>query len=173
MRKVEIVPYKSEWKKEFIKEKNLLSPIFSTLHSRIHHIGSTSVPGLAAKPIIDILIEVFDINEVDQLSYGMAVLGYEAKGEHGIPKRRFFFKNENGRRTHHIHVFERDTEDVIRHLCFRNYLVAHPEKSQEYMELKERLAEAYPENIDAYMDGKHDWVQEHERIAIEWSQREL
>ncbi len=87
---IEVVPYDPDWSNQFEKEALLLKLIFSDIFVAIHHIGSTSVPGLAAKPTIDIILEVKDIRLVDKFNEPMEKLGYEAWGEYGIPGRRFF-----------------------------------------------------------------------------------
>ncbi|MXJ74052.1 GNAT family N-acetyltransferase, partial [Escherichia coli] len=115
----------------------------------IHHIGSTSVPGLAAKPIIDMIPVVLDISKVDSANAAMQVLGYEAKGEYGIPFRRYFQKGYN-LRTHHAHIFERGNSEIERHLKFRDWMRAHPEDREAYACLKQELAHQHPYDITAY-----------------------
>ncbi len=135
----------------------------------IHHIGSTAIPGIYAKPIIDILVEVKDIAIVDQQSPAIAALGYQVMGEFGIPGRRFFRKdNKIGTRTHHIHIFEANSPDIKRHLAFRDYMIAHLEDAQKYSELKRQLAKQYPDNIDKYMDGKDGFIKKMQTKALEW-----
>lgn len=103
-RKVEVVSYNPNWKKMYKEESEKIKNILNDIIIDIHHIGSTSIPGIKAKPVIDILVEVKNIEVVDRYNNKMKELGYEAMGEHGIPKRRFFRKREN-KRTHHIHIF--------------------------------------------------------------------
>lgn len=127
----------------------------------IHHIGSTAISGIYAKAIIDMLVEVHDITKVDEQSSAIASLGYEVMGEFGIFGRRYFRKdNQLGIRTHHLHAFAVDSPQVARHSAFRDYLIAHPEEAQRYSELKRKLAEKYPYNIDGYMDGKDSFIRE-------------
>ena len=121
----------------------------------IHHIGSTSIATIHAKPIIDMLVEVSSIDRVDDRNSQMQSLGYECMGEFGISARRFFRKdNAAGIRTYHIHTFEVDSAQVKRHLAFRDYLNTHPEAAQQYSKLKQELAKQYPTDIQGYMDGK-------------------
>jgi GrpB-like predicted nucleotidyltransferase (UPF0157 family) len=135
----------------------------------VHHIGSTAIPSIYAKPIIDLLIEVKDIIEVDRQNLAMESLGYEVMGELGIPSRRFFRKdNQESVRTHHIHTFEIASAQVERHLAFRDYMLAHPEDAQKYSELKRELARKYPQNIDRYMDGKDVFIKEMDNKAAQW-----
>ncbi|MFC4184436.1 GrpB family protein [Saccharococcus thermophilus] len=91
-RKVEVVPFRDEWTTMFAEEAEKLKRVFGEQCLRIYHIGSTAIPGMSAKTIIDIMIEVHDIERIDQYNEAMAALGYQAMEENGIPKRRFFQK---------------------------------------------------------------------------------
>lgn len=98
----------------------------------------------------------------------MTELGYECMGEFGISGRRYFRKGGTNR-THHIHVFQIDNKkDIDRHLAVRDYLRSHPEAAEQYGNLKEDLANQFPKDIEAYMDGKEAFVTELERTALEW-----
>lgn len=99
----------------------------------IHHIGSTSVPGLSAKPIIDIMPVVKDINIVDKYNEEMQGIGYEPKGENGISGRRYFEKGGDNR-THHVHIYQVGSYEIKRHLAFRDYLREHIEVKKVYGE---------------------------------------
>ena len=167
-RKVEIKEYDPQWKKEYEKEKEKLTNIFSDILIDIHHIGSTAIPDIKAKPIIDIMIVVEDINKVDEYNEEMIELGYTPKGEFGIKNRRFFPKGGN-ERSHHVHVFPKGDPEVKKHLNFRNYLRAHPEEARRYSQLKEVLAAKYYYNIDKYIEGKNDFIQEVDRKAAKWA----
>ncbi len=130
---------------------------------------STIIPSIYAKPIIDFLIEVKDIAKVDEGNAAMAVLGYQAMGEFGIPDRRFFLKNSaSGKRTHHLHTFEAELPEVKRHLAFRDYTISHPEVAQKYSALKRELAKRYSEDIQAYMNGNNGFIKDVEKKALEW-----
>lgn len=105
VRKVEVVPHNPRWRDVFEMESKLIVRAFGKNFVAIHHIGSTSISGIYAKPIVDILVEVKDITKVDEQSAAMESLGYEVMGEFGIPDRRFFRKdNQSGIRTHHVHT---------------------------------------------------------------------
>lgn len=104
----------------FKEEAAKLQTIFGNEIVDIHHIGSTSVPGLKAKPIIDIMPVVRDINTVDNYNIYMQEIGYEPKGENGIPKRRYFQKGGENR-THHVHIYQTGSYEIKRHLAFRDY----------------------------------------------------
>jgi len=168
MQKVEVVPHNPEWRSLFQQEADAITLPLGANFAAIHHIGSTSIPGIFAKPIIDILIEVENIQQVDEQVTAMENLGYAAMGEFGIPGRRYFRKdNTEGDRTHHVHIFQVGSPEIGRHLAFRDYLIAHPQEAQVYSELKQQLAKAYPHDIEAYMDGKDAWIKVIDRrIAI-------
>jgi GrpB-like predicted nucleotidyltransferase (UPF0157 family) len=169
MRKIEVVPHNSNWKQEFERESNLVADALGNNVVKVHHIGSTSIPGIYAKPIIDMLVEVTNIEQVDESNSPMIALGYEVMGEFGIPGRRFFRKDINQIRTHHIHTFKVDCHDVERHLNFRNYLIAHPENAQTYSKLKQDLAKKFPHDIESYMDGKDGFIKYMQERALVWS----
>ena len=166
---VRVIPYDKEWPKRFEDEADRLRAALPQGLVAIHHIGSTSVRGLAAKPIIDIMPEVVQLKTVDEHTPSLEALGYIAKGEYGIPGRRFFYKGETDR-AHHIHVFEQGSHGLKRHLAFRDYLRAHPEEARRYASIKKRLAEKFPFDIDGYCEGKHDYLQTVEKTALKWSQ---
>jgi len=147
-------------KEESEKIKNILNDIIID----IHHIGTTAIPGIKAKPVIDILVEVKDIEEVDQYNYKMEELEYEAMGEYGILKRRFFRKGKNNR-THHIHIFQTGNEEIKRYINFKEYLIAHPDKFREYSKLKEELANKYIYDVENYSNSKSDFIKEIDRKA--------
>jgi GrpB-like predicted nucleotidyltransferase (UPF0157 family) len=167
--KVHVVPPDPRWRDCFDEEAASIRSALGELPVWVHHIGSTSIPNIHAKPVIDILLEVADIEELDGRCSAFESLGYEAKGEFGIPGRRYFRKDsESGVRTHQIHAFESSSEGLVRHLAFRDYLIAHPVVAQEYSELKKRLSIRFSEDIEAYMDGKDAFIKEHEQRALRW-----
>jgi GrpB-like predicted nucleotidyltransferase (UPF0157 family) len=159
MRKVEVVPHDPNWENEFTIESARVVAALGENLIAIHHIGSTSIATIQAKPIIDMLVEVSSIDRVDDRNSHMQALGYECMGEFGISGRRFFRKdNAAGIRTHHLHTFEANSAQVKRHLAFRDYLNAHPETARAYSELKQQLAKQYPTDIEGYMDGKAAFI---------------
>lgn len=155
--KVKVTDYNPEWPAMFQSEEARLKQVFLDEVIMIHHIGSTSVPGIKAKPIIDIMPLVKDINVIDRLNSRLMELGYEPMGEFGIPGRRFFRRGGDVR-THHVHVFQAGSIEIERHLAFRDYLRAHPEEAKKYGELKERLAKEFPNDIEGYIAGKDTFV---------------
>lgn len=171
-RRIEVVDYDPQWAKLYKAEAKKIKSVLGKNCVAVHHIGSTSVKGLKAKPVIDIMAVVKDISLVDGENAAFEDLGYECMGEYGIPGRRFFRKGGDNR-THHVHIFEKSNEDDIqRHLAVRDYLTAHPEIAKEYGELKEKLAQQFPFDNVGYCDGKDAYMKKLEQDALEWSGRQ-
>ena len=167
MRNVVVVPYDPHWPALYRREAALISAAFGHELIAIHHIGSTSIPGMSAKPIIDIMPLVRDIERVDALNPAMQQLGYVAKGENDIPGRRYFVKANDEQRTHHVHTYALGNPEIARHLDFRDYLIAHPAEAQQYAHLKLALAAQFPHDIDSYVAGKDSFIKqmlEHARV---------
>lgn len=158
-REIEVVPYNSAWPDMFAAEATRIKQVLGDNCIGIHHIGSTSVPGLAAKPIIDIIPVVRDILQVDQAEKEMQALGYTARGEAGMLFRRFFYK-DNMPRTHNVHIFEQSNAEIDRHLMFRDWMRSHADDRRNYADLKQRLAEKFTYDIDSYCFGKDQFVSE-------------
>lgn len=167
MRKVEVCSYSENWALLFAKEAEKLTRIFENNIVTIHHIGSTAVLGLQAKPIIDMMRVVKDITLVDQFNEKMQEIGYEPKGENGIPGRRYFQKGGDNR-SHHVHIFQVGSNAIKRHIAFRDYLRKHPDVMKRYGELKEKLAQQFPYAIESYINGKDQFVKEIEAKALDW-----
>lgn len=168
MRNIEVVDYDMKWKNKFKEEKDNIMDILGDEVVNIFHIGSTSVKGLKAKPIIDILLVVRDLDRLDSFNGDFEKLGYEARGEYGIARRRFYMKGGDNR-THHIHAFKYDNiSEIERHLLFRDYLRENKDARVEYGELKSQLALKYPHDIDGYCGGKNYLVKKIEEDAIIW-----
>ena len=150
-----------------------LRAVFGEELTLVHHIGSTSVPGLAAKPIIDVLPVVREICQVDRRAPQLQELGYRTWGEYGIPGRRFVTRDAGHFRTHNLHFFEDGDAQIVRHLAFCAYLREHHEIRDEYAALKREVYAQHPANIDAYGEGKNAWIKRVERVAEEWYLRRL
>lgn len=170
MRKIEVVAHSKNWIKIFEAEKRLIVQSIPIGDLCVHHIGSTSVSGLAAKPIIDILLEVSNVEMLDQFNKQFESIGYECKGEFGISGRRYFQKGGDNR-SHQIHAFSRGSADATRHLAFKDYLIAHKGIAEEYAALKYRAAEGCNNDINTYCDLKNDFVAYHEKLAVKWQTR--
>ena len=167
-RKVELQSHAPEWMRQFEVEAERLTAVFQPNLVAIHHIGSTAVPDIKAKPIIDIMVVVHDIEQVDTLNETMGQLGYIAKGENGINGRRYFRKGSDTHHTHHIHTYQEGHPDIARHLNFRDYLIAHPGVAQAYSRLKEELARKYESDPPLYTDNKTDFIRQVEEKAAAW-----
>ena len=129
---IEVVPYDPAWPEMYEEEKRLILQILGEQLIAIYHIGSTSVPGLAAKPIIDIMPVVRDVGQIDRLQPAFEAIGYEYMGELGIPGRRYLRKGGDDR-THQIHIFEESNEkDILRHLAVRDYLRLYSDARKAY-----------------------------------------
>jgi len=165
-RVLEVVDYDPNWKKTFETERALLTKAIGINAVKIEHIGSTSVIGLAAKPVIDILIEVTNLKELDTANENLKALGYKIKGENGISGRRYYQKGGN-QRTHHIHAFQTNDLHLDRHRAFKEYLIAHPTIATEYAAIKKQ-AVSKSGNINVYMVLKNDFIQKHEKLALQW-----
>ncbi|MFN7252411.1 MAG: GrpB family protein [Anaerobacillus sp.] len=167
MRKVEVCSYNEKWPLMFLEEAEKLKLIFGNEILDIYHIGSTSVRGLKAKPIIDIMPVVEDITLVDKYNEEMQNNGYEPKGENGLLGRRYFQKGGDNR-SHHVHIYQVGSNEIKRHLAFRDYLQSHPSLKKTYGDLKERLAQQFPHDIESYINGKDRIAKEIEEKALEW-----
>lgn len=171
---IRVVDYDPDWPVAYSDEARNVSKAAGNTLLRIHHIGSTSIPGIKAKPVIDILLEVESVEALDERTMEFQALGYEVMGEFGIPGRRYYRRdNDSGVRTHQIHAFKAGAPDVVRHLAFRDYMRSHPTVASQYGELKARLAKEHSHGMGAYTDGKDSFVKEHERLALQWMAERL
>ena len=171
-RKIEVVDYRPEWDTMFKVESKKTKKILGKNCVGVYHIGSTSVKGLPAKPIIDIMPVVKDISLVDAHNGEFEALGYECRGEFGIPGRRFFAKGGDNR-THHIHIFEQSNQtDIQRHIAVRDYLNAHSDMAAKYAALKKKLAAEFPFDNDGYCDGKEEYMKSLEEKALHWQEKQ-
>jgi len=167
---VTVEPHRASWARDFAVEAEKIGVALGPVLRALHHIGSTAIPGIYAKPIIDILAEVTELKALDRRDDEMRALRYEAMGEFGIPGRRYFRKNdERNARTHQIHAFAVGSPHLERHLAFRDFLVAHPERARAYSDLKQRLVAACRGDLEAHVAGKDAFVKEAEREALRWA----
>lgn len=164
--KVRLTDFSENWVRLFQEEAEFLTTIFKDEILRFEHFGSTSVPGMKAKPVIDMMCIVKDISRVDLYNDIMQSLGYDVAGDWGIPGRRLFRKGEENR-THHIHFYETDNHHIERHLLFRDYLRCHPIEVARYSRFKEELALLF-ENTSEYSPAKKAFVSEMEQLALAW-----
>lgn len=163
---ITVVTYNSEWPLKYTEERDYITEILKDNCISIYHIGSTSVPGLAAKPIIDIMAVVRSLERVDTVAEKFSDIGYEYLGEFGIEGRRYLRKGGD-ERTHQIHIFQADDwNNIGRHLAFRDYMRTHEKEREEYAKIKIELAKKFPYDIDGYCDGKENFVREIEKLAF-------
>ncbi|HZL89478.1 MAG TPA: GrpB family protein [Pirellulaceae bacterium] len=162
-------PYSADWPRQFEREAEKLRELLGAELVAIHHIGSTAVPGLAAKPIIDCLPIVRQIERADSLTSAFEAAGYRVWGEYGLPGRRYFTKDDTtGTRTQNVHIYGEGNAEIARHLAFRDYLRAHPDICRQYEVIKRRAYARFPDDIDQYNDAKDAWIKRVEREAIAW-----
>lgn len=158
---VGIVNYDPQWPVLYEEEKGRILDVIGRRIAAIEHIGSTAVPELAAKPIIDIMIAVRRLADADECIEPLQDIGYEYVREFEVemPERRFFRKGPPEERTYHIHMIELTSEFWERHLLFRDYLRTHPEVAQQYYQLKKELAARYGSDREAYAEAKTPFIE--------------
>ncbi len=166
-RKIEVIPSQKIWLKQFEQEKSLLEKIFTKQIIAIHHIGSTAIKNIKAKPVIDILLVVKKIQIIDNYNQVMTKNGYECLGENGLLGRRFFSKGGDNR-SHHLHVFQDGNPEILRHLLFRDFMNSHVEAAEAYSQLKIELANKFPEDAESYSAGKDEFIKNIDRQAEAW-----
>jgi len=170
-----IVPYNPNWPRMFEEEKkHLFNCLPHNIVKRIEHFGSTAIPGLSAKPIIDILVEVTSLEETKNIVVPiLTVQGYDyfwrpTHGNDGLPFYAWFIKRgAQGNRTHHIHLVEKDFEHWDR-LFFRDYLIEHPRLLKEYQQIKLCLSDKFPNDRVAYTEAKTEFINKTTLLAKEY-----
>jgi len=159
---IEVLPYDPAWPRRYEAARQDILNAIGSYVTRIEHIGSTAVPGLAAKPVIDILVSVRSLSDAPDFLPPLYPLGYAYQPEHEdvFPQRRYLHRIVNGAHTHHLHIVAAHSEFFRVQLLFRDYLRLHPEAAQRYAELKLRLAQQYRLDREAYTDGKSAFIAE-------------
>ncbi len=155
---IEVVEYSAEWPRVFAREAAAILAKCRPLITDVHHIGSTSVPGLAAKPILDILPVAAGTAEALEAVSPMTALGYRYRGENGIAGRFYFDRVVEGRTVMHVHVFPAGHPEVRRHLVFRDHLRMNPDVAREYERMKRELAARYGDDRQTYTDSKAAFI---------------
>ena len=167
-RTIQVIDYDPQWAIAFNELKQVLWNKLDCLVQNIEHVGSTSIPGLAAKPIIDIDIIIESDRVLPTVISYLQELGYLYEGDLGIKGREAFARKSNnvpydgtGKiwQNHHLYVCPQDSEALVRHLTFRDYLRSHSEERMAYGELKRQLAQKFPYDLDAYLEGKSPFVE--------------
>ncbi len=154
-----ILPYNSSWPDQFEAERQRLVKVFDKVLEGIHHIGSTAIPGISAKPEIDILVVIRDINVISDFHHDMESLGYRVRGD-VFADHHYFTRDANGRRTHKVHVCPPNHATVCEQLQFRDFLRAHSDVRDSYQALKLKLEHQNKTGISEYLDGKEPFIRE-------------
>jgi GrpB-like predicted nucleotidyltransferase (UPF0157 family) len=137
-----VVPYDPEWPRRFDQESAVLAAVFAGCDAAVEHVGSTAVPGLWAKPVIDVMVGLPHLSEAESRITALATASYEyvRKYETQLPERRYFRKPRLRPSAYHLHCVVKGSDFWVRHLAFRDYLRGHPESATAYEELKRGLA---------------------------------
>jgi GrpB-like predicted nucleotidyltransferase (UPF0157 family) len=166
---VRIVDYDTRWPAEAREEMGRLEKALGPVAVRLEHVGSTSVPGLAAKPVLDLQLSVADIEPRASYVEPLERLGYLFVPAPESPDYHFFAKPPERPRSHHLHVCEAGSEHEFRHLALRDFLRVHGDEAARYAALKRRLAARHPQDRLAYIEGKDDYVAALEARAVQWA----
>jgi len=163
---IELVPYDPDWPRVFAAERARL--LQSTVLEQVEHVGSTAVPGLTAKPTVDLMGGVRALSAVDRAIGDFVALGYDyvTEFEDVMPERRYFRRPAERPRTHHLHVVEIGSPFWERHLAFRDWLRTHPEDAEAYAELKRQLAAVHGTDFMGYTDAKTAFIRRLEAVAL-------
>jgi GrpB-like predicted nucleotidyltransferase (UPF0157 family) len=168
--KVELLPHDPSWSQLANAEARLLAGALGPNLRIVHHIGSTAIPGIRAKPILDLMPVIINLAELDKCQGNIKALGYDWWGALGLPGRRYCTKSDSktGHRTVQLHCYEDGSTEITRHLAFRDYLCAHPELAAEYDHVKTECYRRFPNDSHAYGDCKEAWIRNAEADALEW-----
>ena len=157
MSRVEVNPYDPEWPHTFERIRAHVWPAVQHAAVSLEHVGSTAVPGLRAKPVIDACIVVASPRDISYVVKALTKIGYVHRGELGVPDRQAF-KQPASLPRHHLYASHRGSLSLKNHLGLRDYLRARPEVALAYGDLKAALASRFPEDIDSYIAGKTDFI---------------
>jgi GrpB-like predicted nucleotidyltransferase (UPF0157 family) len=165
---VKLVPHDPRWSAMVAGEAGALAKVIGPVLVTVHHIGSTAIPNILAKPILDLMPVLSDLAALDSRQSELETLGYEYWGEFGIAGRRYCTKSdmETGKRLVQLHCFQVGSEDIRRHLAFRDYLIIHPSVAAEYEQVKVACAKTNAHDSHEYGACKSDWIKAVERDAL-------
>lgn len=164
-----IEPYSPEWVKKFESIKAMLEGVFGDQALAIEHVGSTSVPGMKAKPIIDVLVVVKDVRPLNREEMLMQSKGYLVEENYVAPNTLLFrLVNENGSKLENIHVCENGAPMQKQFLAMRNYLRAFPEEAKRYAQLKDELVNKFPNDYESYRAAKDPFLKVLEEKSYLW-----
>ena len=156
--KVSLVPHDEKWEDEYKLAASELTAIIGENLMEIHHVGSTAIKGIAAKPILDIAIAVKDAALLNIA--GMEAAGYEYRGDAGVPGRHFFVRRVGGEiSTHHIHCYLKGNDNYNSVILFRDFLNENPDYARRYNALKIELASKYADDRAAYGEAKTAFIE--------------
>lgn len=159
--KVKVLPYDKNWKADFEKIKAEIESAIGKIIITVEHVGSTSVEGMSAKPCIDIDVVIKDYSVFDDVVSRLADIGYIYEGDLGIKDRHAFkYSAKPCLQTHHLYVCPQYSQELYRHITFRNFLRNNTEAAEKYSRVKETAARLFPDNIDKYMEYKSGCIQE-------------
>ena len=160
-KKVIVLPYDKAWKSDFEKIKEEIECELGDLIAGIEHVGSTSVEGMSAKPCIDIDVVIKDYSVFEAVVLRLEAIGYIHEGDLGIKGREAFkYTNKPHLQNHHLYVCPQSSEELRRHITFRDFLKTHPEAIKKYSEAKENAAMRFPDDIDGYIRYKSPCIEE-------------
>jgi GrpB-like predicted nucleotidyltransferase (UPF0157 family) len=168
---IRIVDHRPEWRKQAADELARVAAALGAQAIRLEHVGSTAVPGLAAKPIVDLLVAVQDIRASDHYATPLQQLGYLFVPDPDSPDFHFFAKPPERPRSFHLHVCQAGSHDERRHLAVRDFLRADPQEAERYERVKRALAARHPGDRLAYIAGKESYVSDLEARALEFAER--
>lgn len=169
-RNTKIQPYDPAWPDYYAAEQQKLKAVLKGILYRTHHIGSTAVPDLSAKAVIDILVVVEDVALLEQYKLQLAALGYHWMGEYGISGRRYLWKADQSGVNFHLQCFAHESGHVRNALIFRNYLRSHADQAQYYTAAKIAAANQYPNDAHAYHAAKRATVEQILQSALQWQE---
>lgn len=167
MKRVNVVPYKYSWQKDFQTEHKKIQHLLPE-QVEIYHIGSTSIPNMFAAPIIDMMIAVQSLKEFDKYSKVLCTIGYEPMGETCAEERRIFMKCD-GDCSYHLHIFEQGNPEIERRIAFREFMIAHTEQALEYSRLKKELANQFSNDEAKYKKGRSELLDKIDQQASKWN----
>lgn len=157
---VELVEHDEKWTNEYLKEEKLLKEVLKDKIKEIYHIGSTSIPTLKAKPVIDIIAVINNFDEINEIEKILKKCNYENRGHQGVEDRYFFAKGPEDSRTHYVHFTTPKSDTYFDQVYFKRYLIEHPEYIKKYCDLKEDLATKYKDERPKYTAGKNEFIKD-------------